>query len=207
MKIDVTEYEKKYTFELKPITQLFGQNIPKKSYILESIRRYFSAYKYSEERNKWRNNVKIDDELVGRKFFTVLSVSGVVDLLMWVKWSKQSLMVEYVMGLMQEFDWQLHLRTIHGELEEMFQMINKDLNHLGDIELTYAESDVWEMVQKSSVVGNEQTSLEDKNNFDLLTIFLNLVESVMGLNPRKMLIIVDNIDHLILTKEYDEFLE
>ena len=69
MKIDVTEYEKKYTFELKPITQLCGQNIPKKSYILESIRRYFSAYKYSEERNKWRNNVKIDDELVGRKFF------------------------------------------------------------------------------------------------------------------------------------------
>lgn len=59
MKIDVTEYEKKYTFELKPITQLCGQNIPKKSYILESIRRYFSAYKYSEERNKWRNNVKI----------------------------------------------------------------------------------------------------------------------------------------------------
>ena len=146
MKIDVTEYEKKYTFELKPITQLCGQNIPKKSYILESIRRYFSAYKYSEERNKWRNNVKIDDELAGRKFFTVLSVSGVVDLLMWIKWSKQSLMVEYVRGLMQEFDWQLHLRTIHGELEEMFQMINKDLNHLGDIELTYAESDVWEMV-------------------------------------------------------------
>ena len=71
---DVTEYEKKYTFELKPITQLCGQNIPKKSYILESIRRYFSAYKYSEERNKWRNNVKIDDELVGRNFFTVLSV-------------------------------------------------------------------------------------------------------------------------------------
>ena len=115
MKIDVTEYEKKYTFELKPITQLCGQNIPKKSYILESIRRYFSAYKYSEERNKWRNNVKIDDELAGRKFFTVLSVSGVVDLLMWIKWSKQSLMVEYVRGLMQEFDWQLHLRTIHGE--------------------------------------------------------------------------------------------
>ena len=99
MKIDVTEYEKKYTIEFKPITKLCCQNIPKKSYILESIRRYFSAYKYSEERNKWRNNVKIDDELVGRKFFTVLSVSGVVDLLMWIKWSKQRLMVEYVRGL------------------------------------------------------------------------------------------------------------
>lgn len=27
MKIDVTEYEKKYTLELAPITQLCGQNI------------------------------------------------------------------------------------------------------------------------------------------------------------------------------------
>ena len=157
MKIDVTEYEKKYTFELAPITQLCGQNIPRKTYILESIRRYFSTYKYSEEQNKWRNNVKIDNELVGRKFFTVLSVNEAAELLTWIKWSKQSLMVEYVKGLMQKFDWQLHLRTIDEELEEMFQLINKDLSHLGDVELTYAVSDVWDMVQKSNVVGNGKT--------------------------------------------------
>ena len=60
---------------------------------------------------------------------------------------------------MQKFDWQLHLRTIDEELEEMFQLINKDLSHLGDVELTYAVSDVWDMVQKSNVVGNGQTSL------------------------------------------------
>lgn len=53
----------------------------------------------------------------------------------------------------------------------MFQLINEDLSHLGDIELTYAVSDVWDMVQKSNVVGNGQTSLEDKNNFELFTIF------------------------------------
>ena len=58
MKIDVTEYEKKYTLELAPITQVCGQNIPRKTYILESIRRYFSTYKYSEEQNKWRPAMK-----------------------------------------------------------------------------------------------------------------------------------------------------
>ncbi len=207
MKIDVTEYEKKYTFELAPITQLCGQNIPRKTYILESIRRYFSTYKYSEEQNKWRNNVKIDNELVGRKFFTVLSVNEAAELLTWIKWSKQSLMVEYVKGLMQKFDWQLHLRTIDEELEEMFQLINKDLSHLGDVELTYAVSDVWDMVQKSNVVGNGQTSLEDKNNFELFTIFLNLIGHVMEINPRKLLIIVENIDHLISKKEYEVVLK
>ena len=39
MKIDVTEYEKKYTFELETVTQLCGQNIMKKTYIMESLRR------------------------------------------------------------------------------------------------------------------------------------------------------------------------
>ena len=58
MKIDITEYEKRYSFELEPVTQLCGQNIVKKTYILESIRRYFSTYKYSEEKNKWRDNFK-----------------------------------------------------------------------------------------------------------------------------------------------------
>jgi Zn-dependent M32 family carboxypeptidase len=157
---------------------LCGQNIPRKTYILESIRRYFSTYKYSEEQNKWRNNVKIDNELVGRKFFTVLSVNEAAELLTWIKWSKQSLMVEYVKGLMQKFDWQLHLRTIDEELEEMFQLINKDLSHLGDVELTYAVSDVWDMVQKSNVVGNGQTSLEDKNNFELFAPWLSKIVSL-----------------------------
>lgn len=35
MKIDVMEYEKRYTFELEAVTQLCGQNIPKKTYILD----------------------------------------------------------------------------------------------------------------------------------------------------------------------------
>lgn len=69
MKIEITEYEKRYTFELTAVTQLCGQNIVKKTYILESLRRYFSAYRYPEEQNRWRDNVKIDNKLVGRKFF------------------------------------------------------------------------------------------------------------------------------------------
>ena len=43
----------------------------------------------------------------------------------------------------------------------------------------------------------------DKNNFELFTIFLNLIGHVMEINPRKLLIIVENIDHLISKKEYD----
>lgn len=207
MKIDITEYEKRYSFELEPVTQLCGQNIVKKTYILESIRRYFSTYKYSEEKNKWRDNVKIDSETVGRKFFTVLSVSNISDILTAIKLSKQSLMVEYIKSMMQKFDWQLHLRTINEELETMFQMMNADLSRLGDLELTYAVSDLWNMIQKSDVTGVNQTLLEEKENYEIMIIFLNLLEEVMMINPKKMLILLENIDHWVSGAEYRNIIE
>lgn len=207
MKIEVTEYEKKYSFELTAITQLCGQNIVKKTYVLESIRRYFSTYKYREEQNKWRDNIIVDGEHIGRKFFEVLSISSISDLLMMIKCSKQSLMMEYVKQLMQQFDWQVHLRTINEELELMFQMMNAEINQLGNIELSYTTSNVWDMIQKSDIVGNNQIMLDEQNSYDLLIIFLNLIEEIMKTNPRKILVILENIDHLLSRTEYSDVLD
>lgn len=125
---------------------------------------------------------------------------------MMIKWSKQSLMVEYVKQLMQKFDWQMHLRMINEELEEMFQMMNGDLSQLGDVELSYAMSDVWDMIQKSRVTGSNETLLEDKGNYELLLIFLNLIEEVIKADPKKMLVIIENVDHLVSRKEYTDIL-
>lgn len=202
MRVEVSEYEKRYVFNLESITQLCGLNIVRKTYILESIRKYFSTYKYSEERNRWRDNVKIDNELVGRKFFTVLSIGGISDLLAMIKWSKQSLMVEYVKQLMLKYDLQQHLQIINEELKEIFQVLNEDIGDLGDVELSYAMSDVWEMVQKSNLTGSEQSMLEDKESGELILILLNLLEQVMQVNPRKMIVIMENLDHLVSRTEY-----
>lgn len=186
MKIDVMEFEKQYSFDLAPVTQLCGQNILKKTYILESLRKYFSTYKYREERNKWRDNVTVDNKIVGRKFFNVLSVSNMLDILAMINLSKKSLMLEYVKQLMQRFDWQVHLRFINEELETMFQLLNEDILRLGDIELTYEMSEVWDMVQKSDIIGSDQILLEDKENYELLILLLNLIEEVMAVNPKKL---------------------
>ena len=207
MKVEVLEYEKKYSFELEAVTQLCGQNIMKKSYIFESIRRYFSSYKYREGKNKWRDNVKFDGELLGRKHFTVISISNIRDILTMIKWSKQSLMAEYVKALMQKFDLQQHLRIINEELEKMFQTMNGDLNQLGTLELTYAMSDAWEMIQKTDITGKDQIELEDKDNYELLTIFINLVEKTLENNPQKMIVLIENVDHYISRKEYAKILE
>lgn len=207
MKIDVTEYEKKYTFELETVTQLCGQNIMKKTYIMESLRRYFSTYKYREEKNKWRDNVSVNDELVGRKYFSVLSISSMSDVLQMIKLSKQSLMMEYIRQLTQKFDDQLCLHVITNELEKIFEMLNDDLKELGDLEMTYEVSNLWEMVQKSNVTGRGQSVLEDKSNYELLVIFLNLLEEILKSNPKKMMVLIENMDHFLIRDEYKSVLD
>ena len=207
MNVCVTEYEKKYMFELVPVTQLCGQNVAKKTYIFESIRRYFSTYKYREEPNKWRDNVKLDNETVGRKFFTVVSIRNITDILDMIKWSKQSLMTEYVKQILQRNDLQSHLRIIDEELEKMFQSMNVEINRLGDVELTYAMADVWDMIQKTTLIASDEILLEDKTNYELFLLFLNLIEKVMEVNPKKLLVLVENIDHFISRKEYEKILE
>ena len=189
MNVEITEFEKSYSFELEPITQLCGQNVRKKNYILESLRRYFGTYKYSETKNKWRDNVLIDHECVGRKYFSIISVKQAADILQLITWSKQSLMMEYVKNIMQKFDWQLHLRTITEEVEEMFQIINKDISRLGDIGLTYSMSEVWDMIQKSDVSGTDDTDLLDKSNYELIIVLLNLIDEVLGYAPKKTMVI------------------
>lgn len=206
MKVDVTEYEKVYTFQLEKVTQLCGQNIIKKTYIFDSLRKYFSTFKYSEEKNKWRDDVKINNEMVGRKFFTLLSFNGISEMLTMIKLSKQSLMTEYIKKLMQKFNYQTHLNTIYDELEKIFQMLNIEINNIGEVELTFAESDLWEMVQKSEIIGSQEILLEDKDNYEVIIILLNLIEEVIKNNPRKILVILENIDHLIWRKEYADII-
>lgn len=207
MKVDVTELEKVYSFELFPITQLCGQNIVKKSYILESFRRYFGNYKYQEGQEKWRDNIRIDDNVVGRKYFTVFSIRNMCDIINTIQCSKQSLMVEYLKKLIQNFELQNHMEKINIELGEIFQLLNADVNQLGAVELDYSMADVWDMVQKSDISGSNQTRLDNMNNYELIEIMLNLVEKVLSYNPRKEVIIFEDIDHFLTLCEYKEIIE
>ena len=103
MNVEITEFEKRFCFELCPVTQLCGQNVCNKNYIFESLRRYFGTFKYSESKNKWRDNVFIDNNQVGRKFFSVLSISNKTDIIQMIKLTKQSLLMEYVKNIIQDF--------------------------------------------------------------------------------------------------------
>ncbi len=207
MIVEISEFEKKYSFELRPVTQLCGQNIIIKTYMMESMKKYFSTFKYSEEKNKWRDNVRVDGQLLGRKHYRVLCVQNSSDLISMIKWSKQSLMLEYVKILMQKFDWQCHLNVISDEMDAMFQMLNEDLESLGDIELNYEEAELWNIIQKSSVTGINGEVLEDKSGDELMLIFLNLIEQILSVSPEKILVIIENPDHYLSISQYRKLVE
>ncbi|MBD5096193.1 MAG: hypothetical protein HDT40_04155 [Lachnospiraceae bacterium] len=204
MKIQVKDYEKKYKFELKPITQICGQNIITKKYIIESIRRYFSGYKYAETKNRWRDNIEIDGELVGRKYYEIISISGKADLLEHIKMSKQSLMTEYLTEIINDYESQQSMEVIGCQIEKIFMELNNRLNDIGNIELTYSVSAVWDMIQKSYITSSGEENIEDMNGYEMYCIFFNILEKVMNFKPKRLWVILENIDHLVSSEEYEE---
>lgn len=202
MKVEITDFEKVFFFELLPITQLCGQNIVKKTFILESFRRHFSSYKYQEGQEKWINNIKLDDSCIGRKYFSVLSIRNTEDVINTIKCTKQSLMMEYLKQLIQNFELQKRMEKISIELDSIFQILNDDIQQLGAIELDYSVSDMWDIIQKSDIYGENQTRLDNKSGYELLGILLNLLEQKLIYFPQKQLIILENIDHFLTIEEY-----
>lgn len=53
------------------------------------------------------------------------------------------------------------------------------MNDLGEVSLSYETSDIWAMVQSSKITGIRQDSIDDKDNFELVTIFFNLLTQVL----------------------------
>ena len=88
----------------------------------------------------------------------------------------------------------------------LFQIIIVQVNIVGDIEISFALSDFWDMVQKSEVSGIDDTELSDKSNAELILILLNIVDNVLKNNPKKTLILFENLDHLVSLKEYVEII-
>lgn len=207
MIVSVSEFEKTYEFELKYVTQLCGQNILKKKYIIDSIKKYFSTYKYPEDDCKFRNNIRIDRNEVGRMFFNVYYISCKADIIRWINLSKQSILVEFIKYLIQKYDWQVHLNVIQDELDVMFQMINEQLSQHGRIELSYSQSDIWDIVQNSDVLSYDQTSLENQDEYELLATFISLLFNNANIKSKKILVIFDNIDHMVTNKQYNDLIE
>ena len=202
MRIEITEFEKTYGFQIETVAQLCGQNLRKKSYIFESLRRYFGGYKYSEEKNKWRDNVFIDGREKGRKYYIVLSIAKKEDIISYINISKKSILLEFIKNKIIDFDCQKNLELIQEQVEFIFGGLNQEIEQLGNITLDFKNEDLWNMVQSSYSCGKYGIKLEDMEEGELLEILFNLVEKIQKSMPQRYMILIENIDHMVSPSQY-----
>lgn len=114
LKITVTKYSEKIEFELAKVTQLCGQNIRRKQFVINSLIKYFSNEKYTESEEQYRDNVYIDNEQVGRNYFKVIRISNIEDILKLIKVGKATLLSQYIKDRLAAFDCENHLSHIEN---------------------------------------------------------------------------------------------
>lgn len=190
-----------YDIEMQQITQLLGLNIRKKNYIIKSIVKHFSNSKYAEYEKDLIDNVKMDMEDVGRKYFDVIYIRSREDILNFLKITKASIFMKYISTVINDYDMQLEMQSIDEALEKIFIHINDNIH--SNIMLQYEPEDVFNMVQQSKVKNREGSELEELENIELLKSLFELIEKLQCENPQKQLIIIENVDHIL---EYDEYL-
>ena len=208
MKLNVKDDVKEYEINLEPITQLGGQNIVKKSFILNSIRKYFSSEKYAEYEEHIKDNVFIDGELVGRKYFTVYSITDRTDLLAEIKNTKTSMLTQYMKNQISSYNSQSVIEQLDEILIRFFDVLNNNLKQdIGNICFEYQPNEIVDIVAKTTICSSDGVYVENKSTAELVGIFLNLLAKKSNEQPEKTIVILENIDHLISKDEYADLID
>lgn len=204
MKVTIKEDNKEYVINLEQITQLCGKNFALKSFIKTSIAKYFSTSKYQEYEIAYIDNVLIDNQLLGRKYFKVYEVNTREDLIKNIVMSKDSLMNSYIKNNINEMLYQMEIDRIEYHLEQIFSKLNSNyMKKLGDLQMKYETDDLIATVLDKATVMAEGKYLQQMKTVDLFNIYLNLLMELQKTDPCKQLIVIDNIDHLINKEEYN----
>ena len=191
---------------LTQFTQLCGIDFLKKSFIIDSITKHFSNYKYQDFEENMINNVLFEnDEPVGKKYFKIIRICNKTDIINLIKFTKASIFQEYINSKIEEFDFKKYLEQINDILEKLYININNEiLNDLGNIKINFENENIFNIVQKSYIESSNGLNIEQNSNFELFNVLINIINRLQHYSPNKLLIIVDNIDHLINKEEYNK---
>lgn len=203
MKLKIDNDIKHIEIEYCPVMQFCGSNIIEKNRIIEIIRKYFSCSKYMEYEGMLECKISLDNDEIGRKTFELYYVAEAEDLINSIKLNKTSMVAKLVKNYIAEFECQEFMQKIDDELMQICNLINNEISQLGDIQLRYEMSELWDMVQKSSIVPyNYNEYLENKSGNELVNIYLNSLEKSLEIFPERTLVIFRDLDHLVKKSEY-----
>lgn len=203
MKMKIDNDIKHIEIEYCPVMQFCGSNIIEKNRVIEIIRKYFSGSKYMEYESMFECMISLDNGEIGRKTFELYYVAEIEDLINNIKLNKTSMVAKLIKNYIAGFECQEYMQKIDDELMQICNKINNEISQLGDIQLRYEMSELWDMVQKSSIVPcNDNEYLENKSGNELVNIYLNSLEKSLKIFPERTLVIFRDLDHLVKKSEY-----
>lgn len=208
MNLQISDDEKIYEINMLGLTQLCGENILKKDFIIKSLCKHFSSEKYADYEERYQDNIIIDGEKIGRKYFATYRIRERNDILNCLKLIKNGLLTKYISGVLNEFECQKELEIIAEHLDKLYIKLNNSaLRNIPNIELGYEINDIFDIIQSSSVNTYSEKSIMGLENYKLFDTFTGLISQLQEKNPEKVLIIIENIDHMLNYNEYMDFCE
>lgn len=208
MKLLVHERQTQYELNLLRFTQLCGTDFRKKRYIVKSLKKYFSSSKYMEYEEYMADNIRIDEEIPGREYFDLYAVGSSEDLLKMIEMGKTTLMSQYIKMSLQSDIVKNEMKQLEILTEIIYDKLNESIFHdLCHIQLSYSIEKLFDIIQKSELLSSEMNNIKSLSDYELIRSFLFLAEQIQKKNPRKMMIIFENIDHLIGYEEFQEITE
>lgn len=208
MNLKIRDADEIYDINLSPITQLCGRNIQKKTFILESLAKYFSSSKYMEYESGNADNILVNGESLGRKYFDVTRIRGRKDLVSELQLGKTSLARKHLNRLLNEYCCQVEMEKIQMALNAIFEELNeKFLRKKGTLEIQYQTHELPDMIYSGHMGASGGRMLEELTNAELLNNYVNLISEVQREDGDKTLILFENIDHLVSREEYLAFMK
>ena len=193
---------------LEPITQVCGTNIKRKNTIINNIAKYFSGSKYAEYDEMQAYDIRVDDKVVGRKYFNVYRIKSKEDLIRGIEISKTSLMRKYIEYINTQYDNQIVYENIVNEYMKIFKCINdematSDINlHMG-----FQEEKINDICQIAVTKSCDYDYIENMSNIELYKAYLHILKAFYIDNPEKILLVLENIDHILDKNEYKELVQ
>lgn len=185
------------------ITQLCGINVQMKNYIIRNIVKYFSNTKYAEYEDKDDCVIKIDNEVVGRKYYTTYYIANINDLISNIQMSKNSIMKKYADYVNSKYDNQLIYEDIVAGYEKIFAKINSNMKESGiSLMLDFMEEKITDVAQLAITRTPELGYIEKMSNYDLCVEYIKIMNAYYKDNPDKILLVLENIDHYLNIEQY-----
>ena len=202
MKLTIRRKGHNYELNFIQLNQWVGHNMSLKNYMVASLVKHFYGAKYMEYESDMIENVRIDSEVLGRKYFNVIYIKDRETILSYLKMGKLSLLKDYVSNLVKNAVNKEYIERLDGALTILYQEINNSLHNTGiNIEIGY-EASLLDNLYTGPELEIDGYQLEESSNYRLLCELLTIVEQLQKANNTKTLIILENIDHLVERDEY-----